>query len=83
MQELNPSDMIDLLIPVYQAHLSESDIQAINTFNQSPAGQKLLKAQPLIMQDSMKIGQQWGADAFRKVLNKYQQQSQPAPAATN
>ncbi len=80
--ELSTDDMISRLIPVYQQHLNEADVQEIIKFNQSPAGKRLIKAQPLIMQDSMQIGQEWGAATFRKVLEKFQA-SQAAESNAN
>jgi len=45
--------MIDDMIPVYQRHLSKSDVAAMSTFYSSPTGQKLLREMPAIVADSM------------------------------
>jgi uncharacterized protein len=45
--------MIDDMIPVYQRHLSRSDVAAMSTFYTSPTGQKLLREMPAIVADSM------------------------------
>lgn len=74
MEEINADEMENLIIPVYQKYLSEEDIQAINKFNQSPSGKKLIKVQPAIMQESFTIGQQWGQNIAKEVLTKYQEQ---------
>jgi uncharacterized protein len=49
--------MIDALIPIYQRHLTETDIDSVIVFYSSPAGQKLLKEQPAMMAEGMKAGQ--------------------------
>ncbi len=70
-KEKNIKEVIQLLIPVYQKHLSQKDIDAILVFYQSPAGQRLIAAQPKIMQESMVIGQQWGENLTKKIMAEY------------
>lgn len=69
--EMNFDQLITSIIPVYQQHLSEEDIQAILEFYNTPAGKKLISSQPAIMQQSMQIGQQWGQSVFIKVMEKH------------
>ncbi|MEP1446662.1 MAG: DUF2059 domain-containing protein [Paraglaciecola sp.] len=69
--EMNFDQLITSIIPVYQQHLSEEDIQAILAFYNTPSGKKLISSQPLIMQQSMQIGQQWGQSVFMKVMEKH------------
>jgi uncharacterized protein len=54
---LGPSairEMMEATVPVYQRHLSKSDLQAMMAFYSSPVGQKVLREQPAMMQESMK-----------------------------
>lgn len=69
--EMNFDQLMTSIIPVYQQHLSEEDIQAILQFYTTPAGKKLISSQPVIMQQSMQIGQQWGQSVFMKVMEKH------------
>ncbi len=50
---LNPDEMMELVIPVYEKYLTTEDLESIIKFYKSPAGKKLLEAQPKIMKDSM------------------------------
>jgi hypothetical protein len=79
MSEINTHEIEDLIIPVYQKHLTESDIQSINSFYQTEAGKNLIKVQPAIMQESMAIGQQWGQKIAKQVLHKYQESNSNKP----
>jgi len=79
MSEVDANDIEDMVIPVYQKYLTEEDIQAVNSFYQTEAGQKLIRVQPTIMQESMAIGQQWGQNLAKQVLLKYQKQSSSKP----
>jgi hypothetical protein len=54
--EISIDELIAVIVPVYQRHLSKSDIQAIVSFYKTPVGQKLLREQPAMMQESMQAG---------------------------
>lgn len=63
-------DITDMLLPVYQNHLTESDIKEIIEFYQSPVGKKFADKTPLIMQESMKVGEQWGMKIGAKLQER-------------
>lgn len=53
-------ELVEMLVPVYQRHLTEADLQAMIAFYKTPVGKKYAEKTPLIMQESMQVGQQWG-----------------------
>jgi uncharacterized protein len=56
-EDLRLEDFIDVMIPVYQRHLSKSDIEEMIRFYSSPTGQKVLREQPQMIQESMRAAQ--------------------------
>jgi uncharacterized protein len=50
-------EMVDAMVPIYQKHLTKSDLDAIIGFYSSPVGQRLLKEQPAMMAEAMQAGQ--------------------------
>jgi len=54
------NDLIELLTPTYQKHLTLEEIKGLIEFYETPVGKKYAQKSPLIMQESMQIGQQWG-----------------------
>jgi hypothetical protein len=66
-------DLVDMLVPVYSKHLTLDDLQKIIDFYQTPAGKKYAEKTPLIMQESMQIGQQWGMKIGQKFQEKLQE----------
>jgi uncharacterized protein len=46
-----------MLVPVYTRNLESSDIDEMIRFFRTPAGQHFLEKQPVIMQESMEVGQ--------------------------
>ncbi len=67
MSEIDPGEMENLVVPIYQKYLTEEDVVAINEFYSSPVGKKLIRHQPDIMRESMALGQRWGQDFSRRV----------------
>lgn len=57
-QDLPVDEMIDGMIPVYQRHISKSDLDTIIAFYSSPVGQRFLKEQPAMMGEGMQVGQE-------------------------
>lgn len=54
------NDLVQMLIPVYRKHMTQEDLEAIVSFYKTPAGAKFAQKNPLIMQESMEVGQEWG-----------------------
>ena len=48
------------IIPVYHKFFSHQDIKEIVLFYQTPLGRKTIRVMPLLMQECMFLGQQWG-----------------------
>ena len=59
-QKMNTHDLVEKVIPVYDKYYSLEDLKAVNAFYESPAGQKVLSTLPQVMQETMKIGEEWG-----------------------
>ena len=50
-------ELIDVIIPIYQRHLTHSEIRSILDFYGSPVGHKLLQNTPVMMGESMQAVQ--------------------------
>jgi hypothetical protein len=53
LKSLDLDGMLDDMIPVYQKHLTKSDIDAMIAFYSAPTGQKLMREQPEMTAESM------------------------------
>jgi hypothetical protein len=81
-------EMIDAMVPIYQKHLNKEDIDGILAFYASPAGQKLQREQPAMMQEGMHAGGEIGRrrigammqqmDEFVSKLAEQEKQKSPA-----
>lgn len=64
--------LMDMLVPIYAAHLTQADLEELIKFYQSPAGQRFIAAQPSIVQESQQAGQSWGEMIARMVGDSLQ-----------
>lgn len=70
LDEVQFSELLEQIVPIYEKHLSHQDVKELIKFFQSPVGQKLIEKQPLIIQESMVVGMKWGQDISAKFLEK-------------
>jgi len=67
------NELIELLIPIYKKHLTESEIESIITFYESEAGQKMVNKFPSISQESMQVGAEWGKNLSSEIAKEIQE----------
>ena len=67
------NELMDLLIPIYQKYLTKEDVVSLNEYYRSEVGQKMIKLQPLIMRETVQVGQAWGQAAGQRAMRKVQQ----------
>ncbi|GAB3661739.1 hypothetical protein GCM10028791_36490 [Echinicola sediminis] len=66
-------ELVEMLVPVYRKYLSEEELQELINFYNTPAGKKFAQSSPLIMKESMQIGQQWGMKIAQEVMQKLEE----------
>ncbi len=72
--EMNAGQLTELVVPIYDRHLGHDDIKQVIAFYESPAGRKLNAAQPQIVAETMKAGQDWGRAAAERILKRMKEQ---------
>lgn len=70
-------DIVALYVPIYMKHLQDADLDAAITFYSSPAGRRLTQAQPAIVGDSMKVGQEWGVRLGERAMKELRASQPP------
>ncbi len=73
LKEFDAGTMIDLVVPIYEKHLTHDDIRGMLAFYQSPLGQKLIAVTPAITQESMQAGQQWGLGIAQRIQQRLEE----------
>ncbi|MFL9831472.1 DUF2059 domain-containing protein [Flavobacterium sp. ST-87] len=69
-KEIKAEDITNMIIPIYDKYYTESDIDQLIAFYNSPIGKKMIATMPQVMQESMVAGQAWGKQISEKVIAK-------------
>jgi hypothetical protein len=67
---------LDMVVPIYDRHLSHEDIKGFLKFYQTELGKKMIKTYPLIFQESMALLQDWSKSIGPLIKNKINQRFQ-------
>jgi len=71
--EVNTDDLVNLIIPIYDKHVSHADIKELIKFYESPLGKRFIEIQPVLLRESMVVGQKWGQQLGQKIMQKLQE----------
>ena len=63
-------ELVNLIVPIYERHFSEQDLDGMLAFYRSPVGQHFIKALPQVTAESQKVGEEWGKGLGMKVGRK-------------
>jgi hypothetical protein len=67
ISEENVNDLFNKMIPLYSKYYTEKEINDLIVFYKTPTGKKMVETMPLVMNESMKIGQKWGMEIGSKI----------------
>lgn len=73
LKKTSIDDLTGMLAPVYSKHLTIDDLKAIIQFYESPAGKKLASKNPMITQETLVIGQEWGYKIGMEIQKKLEE----------
>ncbi|MCI0329507.1 MAG: DUF2059 domain-containing protein [candidate division Zixibacteria bacterium] len=73
-KKIKTEDLVEMLVPIYDRHLTHADVTSLIEFFESPVGKKLISVQPAIMKESMQVGQVWGEKLANEVTAELQKQ---------
>ena len=71
---LKADSFIEMLVPIYDKHLSHDDIKKIIQFYESPVGKKLVSVTPQLTQDSYSVGEKWGQKLAADIIKELDKQ---------
>ena len=70
MKDMPINELLNDMIPVYQKHLTRSDVAAMDTFYASPTGQKLLREMPAMTGESIQAANPHMQAMMEKIMNQ-------------
>jgi len=72
---INFDDFVENIIPIYEKHFSEQEIQSAIQFYESPAGRHFIELQPQLMQEGGAAGQRWFAERVAPFIPEIMQET--------
>ena len=69
------ADLYEMIIPIYEKHFNEEDVDGIIAFYKSEVGQKMVSKQPMIMQEAMTAGAAWGQALGEQIVERLESSS--------
>jgi len=70
LASIDVNELMDMIVPIYDRHFSEEDVDGMLAFYRSPIGQRVTKALPEITAESQEAGKEWGQRLGKKVGEK-------------
>jgi hypothetical protein len=64
------NEIIDEVIAIYARNFTADELREVTAFYRGPTGQKFLQKQPVILQDSMAVGQKFGQSVATEMQNR-------------
>lgn len=53
-------ELIEIIVPLYDKHYTQEELEGLVAFYQTPLGKKFIKTLPVLTNESMKLGEEWG-----------------------
>ena len=66
-RQVNPQELMDRIVPIYDRHFSEQEIRQLIAFYDSPLGRKISATLPEIQQESLQAGKEWGSELGQRI----------------
>ncbi|MBK1895466.1 DUF2059 domain-containing protein [Chryseobacterium paridis] len=70
LKEMSPEKFADLYAPIYSEYYTESEIDDLIKFYNTPAGKKMIEVTPLIVKEGMEAGEKMGKETAVKLMKK-------------
>jgi uncharacterized protein len=70
MADENVDELMALVIPIYDRNFTQEDINGLLAFYRSDLGQRVLAKMPVVLQESMLAGQEWGAAVGQRIMER-------------
>ncbi len=78
-KQIHASELLDMVVPIYEKNLQEADIDELLRFYTSPAGQRFIAKQGTIVQEAMAAGQAWGQKLAQIAVDELQAKGYTPP----
>jgi hypothetical protein len=71
--DVKVEELEDLIVPIYDKHFTQEELEGILEFNKTPLGQKIIRTMPDVMKESMAAGADWGRGLATRAMERFQE----------
>jgi hypothetical protein len=75
MSEVDPNELVDLIVPIYKQHYDLDTLKGVADFYESPMGKKFVAEQPAVLAEAQAAGTKWGQDIAKRVMESMQKEA--------
>lgn len=72
-------DLLELITAIWDCHFTHDEIRGLIAFYESPLGTRLRNMQPVILEETLYAGEEWGRRALEKLQEKLLQKGFQMP----
>lgn len=77
LAQVDLEELVELVVPVYVKHFTPEEMEATISFYSTPIGQSMLQKMPVVLQESMQAGQQWGLELGKRIAEELEAYREP------
>jgi hypothetical protein len=66
-KEVNPNELVELIVPIYQRHFTEDEMRQLVSFYETPLGRKVATELPQVQKEAMAAGGEWGRNLGQRI----------------
>ncbi len=70
VEEVHSGELEEMVLPIYTKHFTAEEMEASIEFYRTPVGQSILRKMPVVMAESIQVGQQWGMELAQRVMEE-------------
>lgn len=72
LKAIDPDKFMEFLVPIYDKHFSNEEVEGMIAFYETPLGKKLVSELPKIMMETAAVGDKYGQEIANQVIQKMQ-----------
>lgn len=74
LAELISTSFQNMLIPIYDRHLTHEEVKSVIALFETPAGQRYIEVMPAIAIESMEVGAKWGQQLMMDIMERIEKE---------
>lgn len=79
-EKVDYDELNALVVPIYARHYTPEEVSAMLEFYRTPVGQSVLEKLPVVLEESVAVGQAWGLNLAEEILVELEEDGYELPS---